>query len=595
MNVRVYTFDENKRIYRTPEHDSIAYSDGEEVEHRLLAALRQCRDLSSTSDELRRHIIDWPSEYHLSAFRHVLLRPFAISSTDRILELGCGCGAITRYLGETGATIVGVEGSQLRAQIAAQRCRDLPNVRIFCDNIVDFVSAEHFDLVTLIGVLEYAPSFIDHPDPAAECLSRAGSHLGASGRLILAIENKLGLKYFSGCGEDHTGDPFLGIEGLYPRRGAITFGRSELKILLNRAGFTELHWFYPFPDYKLPRIIVSETAIQGRDIDIATLLARSCSRDYYDNPLRCFDEILARRAVWQNGLLGEMANSFLVIAGQNKLTIQDFDFLAKGFNLSRRSVFCTETTFARDTQRQVIVTRNSIPSIAPTTQIPDRFKHQLLAERYVSGRLLVEQLHELARTDWSISALAAWAAPWVAELQRRSCADDPTRLPAHFVDFTPYNAVQTATGVIAYIDPEWCAVETIPLTWVFIRGLAHSFSNIMRPARDTVSRRILIMEIATRLELPLCSSDFVIAEDWETSLQHQACGGNDEFVLKTFLDLPIGEYLPILAVLHENRVAVATALDSLDKTLRSRSWRFTRPLRCAHGLLSSIGGTSSRK
>ena len=58
---------------------------------------------------------------------------------------------MSRYFGETGASVIAVEGSSLRAQIAAERCRDLPNVKVVCDNIIDYISDEKFDYVTLIA------------------------------------------------------------------------------------------------------------------------------------------------------------------------------------------------------------------------------------------------------------------------------------------------------------------------------------------------------------------------------------------------------------------------------------------------------------
>ena len=73
-----------------------AYSDGEEVEEMILAVITGARDKSSGSDELASHITTWPTEYHLSPSRLDLLAPFSFKDLD-VLEIGAGCGALTRF------------------------------------------------------------------------------------------------------------------------------------------------------------------------------------------------------------------------------------------------------------------------------------------------------------------------------------------------------------------------------------------------------------------------------------------------------------------------------------------------------------------
>ena len=48
-------------------------------------------------------------------------------------------------------------------------------------------------------------------------------HLHAGGRIVIAIENRMGLKYLAGCREDHLGTYFSGIEGYNSESVARTF------------------------------------------------------------------------------------------------------------------------------------------------------------------------------------------------------------------------------------------------------------------------------------------------------------------------------------------------------------------------------------
>ena len=103
-------------VWRLPGQKKFSYSDGVSQEEVLRGVLRKAADLGSDSRELERHITDWVTEYHLSRKRSQLLRGFAFRRSDRVLEVGCGCGAITRYLGETFDDVVAIEGSHARAE-----------------------------------------------------------------------------------------------------------------------------------------------------------------------------------------------------------------------------------------------------------------------------------------------------------------------------------------------------------------------------------------------------------------------------------------------------------------------------------------------
>src|SRR5581483_8313776 len=165
------------------------------------------------STELARHCTDWPSRYHLSGTRTNVLRPFEEFLCGDILEVGAGCGAITRYLGECGGNVLALEGSPRRAAIAASRTRDLNNATVLAEKFDQFNCERKFDVITLIGVLEYANLFTGADQPALAMIERACSLLNPDGRLIVAIENQFGLKYFAGAPEDHIGQSMYGIEG----------------------------------------------------------------------------------------------------------------------------------------------------------------------------------------------------------------------------------------------------------------------------------------------------------------------------------------------------------------------------------------------
>ena len=185
-----YALSQPASFWIRPGYAGIAYSDGDETEQRLAAILASAADLSVFSRELAVQRTDWASLYHLSGSRANLLRPFRERLEQaEVLEVGAGCGAITRYLGECGARVLALEGSPRRAAMARSRTRDLANVTVVADRFDQFVCDQRFDVVTLIGVLEYAALFTEGAEPAVRMLERVRGLLKPGGKLIVAIEN----------------------------------------------------------------------------------------------------------------------------------------------------------------------------------------------------------------------------------------------------------------------------------------------------------------------------------------------------------------------------------------------------------------------
>ena len=107
-----YQLDASTGIWSRPDFQGINYSDGYKVERRIEAVINSTSDLTVFSAELRSHYTDWASTYHLSSTRANILRPFQLTKNQDILEIGAGCGALTRYLGECGAHVLALEGSE---------------------------------------------------------------------------------------------------------------------------------------------------------------------------------------------------------------------------------------------------------------------------------------------------------------------------------------------------------------------------------------------------------------------------------------------------------------------------------------------------
>lgn len=278
-----------------------SYSDGD-IENDILDIVRNNTDFT----DILRKDDRWAVLYHLTPLRRNLLEWYDFDKNADLLEIGAGCGALTNLFCEKVKHVTAVELSKRRAEIISNVTKDKNNLEIIVGNLNDIVFDKKFDYITLIGVLEYAGRFTKTEDPFKDFLLQIKKSLKPGGVLIIAIENKFGLKYWSGAREDHSGRFFDSIENYPENTGVETFGKYELEELIKESGFINSEFYYPMPDYKIPKQIFSDehTPSVGQLVDV--------SPNYDNNRLSLFNEKFAMNNIILNKKFDFFANSFLV-------------------------------------------------------------------------------------------------------------------------------------------------------------------------------------------------------------------------------------------------------------------------------------------
>jgi GT2 family glycosyltransferase/2-polyprenyl-3-methyl-5-hydroxy-6-metoxy-1,4-benzoquinol methylase len=473
-------------IYSHPSSSVFSYSDGDASETYLYEVIRDVGDVSSLSVELEEYIRDWSSKYHLTSSRSNLLRGFTFAEGDRALELGAGCGSITRYLGECGLEVDAVEGSRRRAEIARERCRDLDNVIVVQSNFNQLDFPENsYDYVFLIGVLEYAGRFLDgasDEEAFTKILSRAREALRPDGVIFAAIENRMGLKYWLGANEDHYGRPFIGLYD-YPRaRGIRTYDKKSLQHLFSSLKLNYFRFLYPFPDYKLPRLLLSDEFVRT-DPHASSLLYRLSSQDYQSSMHAECSEFLLWNALQKNKYLEEFANSFLVVLGKNKEVVDrlvEHDFIYYS-GTDRRPSYRTITCKPAGEPR---VIKTSLAS--NLTESVRAQGHDLDEAEYISGPLLsICWLQSFVADPAGEEFLQYVDNYW--KFLRGTAGPDGSDL--NNFDLLPFNIIVDEQGRYVVIDEEWKSEQAVSAEFVLFRALLfYSIENspLFKPFNESI-------------------------------------------------------------------------------------------------------------
>lgn len=248
----------------------------------------------------------FPVFCHLSVLRTGLFSWYPFDKKASVLEVGAGFGALTGMLCDRCGHVTATERSSYRAEAMALRWRQRENLDIYAGEWSDMGFGQQFDYIILTGVLERACGGSAQRSAYTGYLERLGGLLKEGGALLLAVENRFGLKYLCGAPETHTNRAFEGIDGYPSNPRGYSFSRRELECITEGAGFVEPKFYYPLPDYRLPQMIYTDRYLPGNNL-------RERLIPYYPRKDSLVaDELSLYDAVVENEVFSFVANSFLV-------------------------------------------------------------------------------------------------------------------------------------------------------------------------------------------------------------------------------------------------------------------------------------------
>ncbi|NUT42593.1 MAG: hypothetical protein HOV86_21655 [Thermoactinospora sp.] len=229
---------------------------------------------------------------------------------DRVLLAGAHEAALLDLLVERQARVACVMRSLPDAQETARRHADRDTVTVACGGIEKIAAEAEYDLVLVPSGLERALSTDSPQLPWAEVLHHLTAMLKPGGRLVVAVENDLGLHRLSDAMSPtaHRDDEDWGDGvGLDSSRPANPEG---LAAVLSEAGMTLEGSYAAFG----PSLLVQKDApLPGETF--ATLVAMACGGEFAGHPVVSDPRWIARGAV-RAGLAAHLAPGWVAVASK---------------------------------------------------------------------------------------------------------------------------------------------------------------------------------------------------------------------------------------------------------------------------------------
>ncbi len=196
------------------------------------------------------------------------------------------------------------------------------------ENIFDV--KENYDYITLIGNFDNAEN-IDF----TELLKVAKTHLKEDGKILLAMKNKFGMKYWAGERIDFGSNAFEAIV----KSKENYLGLNKIKEILESLSF-KYKFYYPLPDYNFTNVIFTDDCLPSKDaIDARDL-------NYSENELIVFSEREAyKQLIEQDRKMFPFFSNSYFIEISNKENFEDIKYVSYG--ITRKKAYRIKTVMKK--------------------------------------------------------------------------------------------------------------------------------------------------------------------------------------------------------------------------------------------------------
>lgn len=169
-----------------------------------------------------------------------------------------------------------------------------------------YILQDVYEYIVISGALERSKE----PESILQILKNS---LSATGKLLIGMDNRLGIRYFCGDRDIYTGRNFDSIENYVRfntndkrRIEGRTYAKAEIEQMLKEAGFSNYRFYSVLPELSKPQVLFAEDYLPEEELEVRIF-------PQYNYPETVFlEEERLYTTLIQNGLFHAMANGYLI-------------------------------------------------------------------------------------------------------------------------------------------------------------------------------------------------------------------------------------------------------------------------------------------
>ncbi len=344
--------------------------------------------------------------------------------------------------------------------------------------------AAQYDYIIAIQVLEQT-------DTPLELLKIMHDLLKTDGKLLLGVDNRLGIRYFCGEQDPYTKGYFDGIEG-YPVSHSHfvyttgkRYARYEIEELLDTSGFLQRKFYSVLPNLEIPQLIYADGISPSEE------LATRYIPIYKKNSEIFMREELIYASLIKNNMFHQMANSYFIEAGN----YQDFaDVKQVTMSNDRGPEFAMTTIVRAETVEKKAVCKEGrarLDSLERNQEylrkkgisvINGKIKNDRYEMPFIDAVLGNVYLGELLCHDLNqfIKKMDGFRDIIIASSDIVEENENGLILKKGFIDLVPLNAFYL-NGEFVFFDQEYC-IDNLPVNVILFRSLVIIYDTIREDA-----------------------------------------------------------------------------------------------------------------
>lgn len=428
---------------------------------------------------------------HLGQVKENLLNWYEFKENSSLLEIGSGFGELSGLFVRKLSDVVLIEQSLKKSKILEKKFENNDNVELIIGDFKHIKLKRKFDYIVITDYLEN--------NDFCETLEKAKMSLKENGTILIAFDNKYGIKNWKGKDD---------YKFLLDQDSKLT--KKYVESDLNKLGFGNYKFYYIFPEYKAPNLIYTDNhKLSNEDISRNFEL-----NEIYEYPGFRENEVLENLLQDENNLVNFFVNSFLIEISNSELS---------------KVKYITFTSYRKiDKQIQTIITDDKVTKKPVTIQAEEHIKNMIENSKYFPKEncvLLDKKKDETTvESDFIVGKrldeIIESSSNYVEEFDKykeflfnsnnkidyekinkddlfgslKNCNEEVLKKLSFteygFVDMIPKNCFVVG-GVNFFFDQEWM-LKFIPLEFILFRAINNT--NLKKSKRENLFERYNLKE-----------------------------------------------------------------------------------------------------